>query len=49
MERLQKYIASSGYTSTLYGVFGNTLFRISKNDYIKIGKINSKINLVSFS
>lgn len=41
---------STGYISTLYGVWGNTLYRINKyGSPIKLGTLNSKINVVTFA
>lgn len=41
---------SVGYISTLYGVWGNTLYRINKSGTaIRIGNVNSKINIVTFA
>lgn len=41
---------STGYISTLYGVWGNTLFRITNNGTrIRIGNLNSKISIVTFA
>ena len=41
---------STGYTSTLYGVWGNTLFRITNSgNAIRIGNVNSKTTLVTFA
>lgn len=41
---------STGYIATLYGVFGNTLYRINKNNVaIRIGYLSNRINAVSFA
>ena len=41
---------SVGYISTLYGVWGNTLYRINKSgEPIRIGTVNSKLNIVTFA
>lgn len=41
---------SSGYTATLYGVWGDTLFRISNNGVrTRIGAVNNRINVVTFA
>lgn len=42
--------SSNGYTATLYGVFGNTLYRIDKSGTkTKIGVISSKTSIVTFA
>ena len=42
--------ASEGYVATLYGVYGNTLFRIKRDGtFVKIGTLMSSAQLVSFA